>query len=83
MSPHLHPIARIPADLPPPEPDCPVIEALRQIEPATAPQLARKLGMKPKSAACALRRREGYGTVLRCGAVPNGNNRLAILWRAA
>lgn len=82
MTPHLHPIARIPADLIA-KPECPMVEALRKIEPATAPQLARHLGRKAKQVSCSLWKRERAGTVLRCGFVPNGNNRLAVLWRAA
>jgi hypothetical protein len=80
--PYLTPIAVVPPDLAA-KPACPLVEALRRIEPATAPQLARSLGVRPKSAACALRRREDMGAVIRCGWVPNGNNRQAILWRAA
>jgi hypothetical protein len=78
----LHPIARIPTDLAA-KPACPLVEALRRIEPATAPQLAIRLGLKPKHVSASLRQREGVGSVVRCGFAPASGNRDAVLWRAA
>lgn len=83
MAPHLHPIARIPTDLPPEKTEPRLIRTLRQLEPATVARLAVELAHSPRLVGSAMLRHERSGNVIRCGFQPGPRGRAVIAWRTA